>query len=521
MSNINETLDTMWTDWFQESFDSIFVLDEEDEVPGLVLTPIKIKAFVRAPAFSTEVAEIFAGLAPITDLAGRPEWVESRSTPVFTSNDSTAYLRKREEGATPVSLEAGFIGGIDRAYIEDGIGWTFTGDDVQEVITAVVFYFDGTVAGEDDPILFATTRGCGISTVVHDNSLFGVAQSYTGGTADLLTVANVDDLGKNPSSFAARHVLLDPGLPPWESAHAQHLWIEPQRVNLIANPAFQDASIFGWRSSPETTLERVAGGVDTWRDDKYCLEIGGDIYSKKLESNFFPNVGEWYSGSFSVSVSTPASFRCGIVAFDPTYTKPRYVVSNYSSLGATGSATQGFLRVQFLAKMFPDAADLCFRLEVEGADEVWVSNVLIDPHPGQYDYFDGACTRGAAGDFRWMGGEEEQHFSLWYNNYRNTKSRIVGGYDPDDEVYKPGLVEEWAPTGATILAHWDAVTSITPQTWSGDAYYLLGDVSNSETTVVISEYTLDLTVRRETGYVPYVLDSNSQFLFDETGSVFL
>lgn len=519
MPYINETRDTMWTDWMTDSFKDVF----EEHINTVLTTPVTIKAFVRTPAFRTESAENFAALSSIDELTDKPEWVAARSTPEFTSDNGFAYLKKNLLGDTPISL---VLGSGERAYIEDGLGWTFTSedDDVQEIITAVVFYFDGTVEGVTNPILFATTRGCGISTVVHDNSLFGVAQSYTGGDADLLTVTN------GQSAFAARHVLLSPGLPPWESAHSQHLWIEPQRANLIANPAFHAVEIeddierpFGWRGSAETTLARVTGGVDTWRSAQYCLEVGGNIYSKKVESNFFPNISEWYSGSFSISVSTPASFRCGLVAFDSTYenTKTRYVVSEVSGLKAVGSATEGYLRVQFLAKMFTDAADLCFRLEVDGADEVWLSNVLIDPHPGQYEYFDGACTRGAPGDFRWMGNEADRHFSLWYNNYRNTKNRIVGGYDPSDEVYKPGLVEEWAPTGATIIAHWDAVTPVTPQNWSGDAYYAISDVSKSETTVVAAEYSLDLSLQRETGYVPYVLDSNNQFLYDENGSVLL
>lgn len=535
MAYINESRDTMWTEWFATSF-PFFPFD----VSSRLLTPeVAIKAYVRTPSFTSESAAPFSGLTTIGDLANLPEWVEARCSAEFRSAGvlQSAYLKKEAGDDDPVSLVTLFDTGdpepvFVRRYVEDDAGWYFTAvDPVEEIITAVVFYIDGPVTTDDgsgpvsttNPILFATTRGCGTNTVVHDNSLYGVAQSYVGlnAEADLLTVSN------SSSTFAARHCLLSPGLPPWESAHSQHLWIEPQRANLIANPAFQDSSLFGWRTPDDTSMQQVTGGVSSWRDTPKCGRLYGVNPSKKLESNFFPNVSEWYSGSFSVSASNGCSIRYGLVAFDPTYTNPRYLVSDYLSINTPtpGSASKGFFRVTFLTKMFLDAVDICFRLEIENADEVWVSDVLIDPHPGQYDYFDGACTLGSPGDFRWMGSEDDRHFSLWYNNYRNTRNRVIGGYDASDGRYKPGLVEEWAPTGATIVAHWDAITPITPQNWSGDAYHTLSDVHGSEPTVVSSEYKFDLSPRRASGDIPYVLDSDpdnpSRPVLDEDDSVLL
>jgi hypothetical protein len=42
-----------------------------------------------------------------------------------------------------------------------------------------------------------------------------------------------------PPTYEAAYVLLDPALPTWESTHTQHIWLEPQRVNLLVNPSFE------------------------------------------------------------------------------------------------------------------------------------------------------------------------------------------------------------------------------------------------------------------------------------------
>jgi hypothetical protein len=69
----------------------------------------------------------------------------------------------------------------------------------------------------------------------------------------------------------------------------------------------------------------------------------------------------------------------------------------------------------------------------------------------------------------------------------------MGDYDTQDDLYKPGLVEEWAPTGANVVAHWDSVTSFTPSNWYGDAFYPVSDVNGTPVSTITSFVNFDLT----------------------------
>jgi hypothetical protein len=87
-----------------------------------------------------------------------------------------------------------------------------------------------------------------------------------------------------------------------------------------------------------------------------------------------------------------------------------------------------------------------------------------------------------------MGGRENTHFSLWYNNYTNTHNRLFSDWDTLEQVYKGGLVEEWAPTGSNIVDHWDAVTSFTPSNWVGPAFYpIRGETSIGVTDIDVQK----------------------------------
>lgn len=329
----------------------------------------------------------------------------------------------------------------------------------------------------------AAWNGTVIVTTVPTSTSF----TYANTGANQAAVADAGTVAYKAVAFSAAYTLLIPGLPPWEGAHAHHLWLEPQRVNLIANPSFEHSTpTMYWRASTGT-LTRVAGGVDALRPN--CGRLTGGATTKVLESNLFPVVNSWLSASFHIAAlpsAGSATMKWGVVCVDPTYGEAVYISSEDFPL-AGGSATEGFVEFRGLIPIPVNMAEMCFRIEVTSCTTLWVDNVLADPHEGQYAYFDGNSIEGLPNDFRWMGGEGDAHFSLWYNNYQNTRYRLMGDYDTVDDVYKPGLVEEWAPTGANIQAHWDAVTSFTPANWEGDAYYPLAQISGTPVSTVDTE----------------------------------
>ena len=46
------------------------------------------------------------------------------------------------------------------------------------------------------------------------------------------------------------------------------------------------------------------------------------------------------------------------------------------------------------------------------------------------------------------------------------------------------------PTGGTIIDHWDAVSSFTPNNWSGDAYYPVSNVNGTTVNPSVSTQTV-------------------------------
>lgn len=382
--------------------------------------------------------------------------------------------------------------------VENGEGWYLENPDpegvVQEVIAGATWYLEGVFGGVTNPVLFATKYGVGDSIVAHEGTVYG--QFETGAPINEQYV-----VAYNPSSgFSVGYVLLRLSTPRWEGTHSHHMWIQPQRVNYIANPSFENSTTDWWRvgnlnEGSETSLERVTGGVDTQRPycgHVYSLDSGNTLV---LESNLFPNTAGWFSVSFYASGT--GSLKFGLVVNNVSYTSTTFVCSEYFELTG-GSAASSFRKFTGLIQSLPDSADCHFRIEFIG-DEFWIDNVLVDPNAGQYDYFDGDSTESVTGDFQWMNESPDSHYSVWYSNYRNSKARLVGAFDTVDGIYKPGLVDAWSPTGASVSVHWDAVSSITPSNWVGDYVHPIYNVSDLEVSFIDNEIS----------YRPDVVNSNN------------
>lgn len=339
----------------------------------------------------------------------------------------------------------------------------------------------------------STFNGTFLVTAVPSSTSF----SYVTGSTDVASTSSSGTVKLRPDGWRPTYLLLQPSLPYWESAHAQHLWLEPQRTNLLANPSFEDAALENWRVDEDSTLARAAGIDDGIRS--YCGHVTGSNPTKVLESNYFPVTGSWLSVVFYIRAAsddeTTSSLKYGIVGYDASYSNTVFISSDTVDLPHQESG--GFLEIRGLIPSPPNTAEMCLRIEVDNCSEFWVDNAMVDPHEGQYTYFDGDSTDGLIGDYRWMGGSTNtnKHFSCWYNNYKNNRYRLMGDYDTDDDLYKPGLVEEWAPTGANIVAHWDAVTSFTPLNWWGDAYYPLAAVSGTSVSNIDTETDFFLVPR--------------------------
>jgi len=487
------------TDWFKSNYDTI-TWDGSQQV--------KVVLYSRSPIFSEDEAIRFADIESASDLDSYPEWVKAQAllteqTSVGGS-PSSLYLTKITLDGSLEGLQVVDGGGIPVA-VEDGAGWYIGTDPTQVIVASAVFYLVGTHGGVTSPVLFASTQGIGPDTVAHYQSVYG--QFETGAAAGEQYIIEYDTVTEQ---FSVGYTLLSLSTPIWEGAHAQHIWIQPQRINFVANPSFERSSapVPYWRAGRESgagsaTLSRAgstgspAGVGGTERP--YCGKVLSSGGSERLvlESNLFPKVNAWYSISFYASgngsTEETSELYFGIVIRPPDASGATYIRNRASEVLGGGTATSGFKKFTALIQIPDDVSDLMLRIEYSGST-IWVDDVLVDPHEGQYEYFDGNSTLSLPGDFRWMGGSTyvNSHFSMWYNNYENTRARLLGDYDTLDDLYKPGLLEEWSPTGSNITAHWDAVTSVTPLNWVGDAYYPISDVNGTPISTIDSSLDFNL-----------------------------
>jgi hypothetical protein len=464
----------MYTSWFSSNYAEFNTAKQ-----------VGIRLYTQTPSFTdTYQASVFSGITALSGLNVRPEWVQCGVTP--TSTPSTINLKSFNlGGGTGNGFQ--FVGTVSSVAntvlnVEAGQGWILPTDS-QIVIAAVVVYAVGTFSGVVNPVLFATTAGIGDGTIVaHGGSIYGQSKAPVLSSPNDTYIASRDSIS---GKFSVGYSFLNIAAPVWEPPHSQHVWIQPQRINFIANPSFESATL-QWRSgivggTGTASLEQTSGGVDVQSPVRTkCGHVsrtgtGGKIV---LESNLFPSSGPWYSVSFSISSSSAATVEFGLVAHDYAGLNKTFIKAPSVSVASGGSAAGEFVRMTALIKGLNDIKHYSFRIE-STSSEFWVDNVLVDPHEGQDEYFDGNSTNTISGDYRWMGGTEgyaNKHFSLWYNNFNNSYYRLVG--KTVDNTYKGSLYQEWAPTGAAVMTHWDAVTSFSPLNWKGDFFYPITDVSS-------------------------------------------
>jgi hypothetical protein len=498
----------VFTDWFKSDY-----VAASPVVTWTTVQQVNVKLYTRNPLLTDAVDAKFAAgsYRSLSDFDNDPQWVPISSALTSKANNVAANLYVKKN-ATSKNLQLTRADGTVAA-IETNDGWFFSTAGSQDVVSAAVFYLTSpvTYGGSTitNPVLFATTQGIGAYTVAITGAVFGQSNSQVT-TNQYIVKAITNTIGETTyTTLSEGCTLLYLSAPTWEPAHSQHIWIQPQRVNYIANPSLEKslsspARLAYWRtgraiiasgsttSAPNgssVTVTKSTGGVDPNRSFFGTFNSESLATNEKtiIESNLFPKTNNWYSISFWVSAtSASGALTYGLVGRTSGVSGAVYLRA-YNGTVTTSDNTK-FVNFRALINVPDEFTDLQFRIE-SGNSNTYVDNVLVDPHEGQYDYFDGYTTDGLVNDFHWMGGSTNyanSHFSIWYNNYMNTRSRLIGDYDTTEGVYKAGLVEEWAPTGSNVVAHWDAVTSITPRGWSGDSFYKVVDLSQTPVSTITS-----------------------------------
>lgn len=563
------------TDWFDTNY-ATFPWGGEPEV--------QVAAYWRLPVYADDMeAADFKAVAGLADLLDLPQFVpvpevqgylgKSPETELLTS--ASFHLQQITLPNTNTALRlVNSVGAC--ACIEDGFSWQWyeapgSHNPFQAQVAGFVFYLTGTYGGVTQPVLFMTTKGVGDLTVVHAGSRFG--QYTPSNEAGVKQYGLEHVISSDPEDgFLPGYFLVDPGFPAVEGAHAHHVWLEPQRSNLIANPAFNSAASLHWRWNDTTTGARTTRtGYETDAYHDKCGVFTSSDGVVIIESNFFPTLGDYQSLRFLASMEAmdpayPVKLTYGLVGFSASYTDPKFYVcddfrnafvvsvscasgvatytteedhgfltGDYAEVGAvdafpalTGTITgtpsprqftlaspapdsdpvlavaaasarhqsnmtataEDFHEFRGMIKTPTDTPEMLLRIEATNCAELRLTNVLVDPHEGQFRYFDGYSLDTLPDDYRWMGaslGYVGNHYTLWYNNFKNVRDRLVGGFIKNEDgslstTYQSGLLEEWAPTGSSLVTHWDAVTPIAPLNWSGDAFYPIARVTGTPVT---------------------------------------
>ena len=254
------------------------------------------------------------------------------------------------------------------------------------------------------------------------------------------------------------------GPPNFEVSHTEHVWLFPQRANMMANPSFESgtAPMSHWRTN------RTASGVThpVLADSTPALgtEAGykaGQFAGTSpviVESNFFPalSVTDWTIQFMAMGTGT---LKVCLLAWPTEFDQTG---EDWGEEEWTLNPTS-YIHIQAL-RTAPEGATAQVRIELQGTS-LTLDKVLCEPgFQLDWPYFDGDSLYGARGDFTWYGGSARkgQTFSLWYNHKAAVGGRLFanpvdGPIVTSQEMTEHGLVYQWVPAGQVVLPHWDVL----------------------------------------------------------------
>lgn len=354
------------------------------------------------------------------------------------------------------------------------------------------------------------------------------------------TIMNVE---KVINDYRPGSMLLDTPSPAYEPNNVAHVWMRPQRMNLLANPQFigpagnrySKASYagntygegaflrpFGWRVGK--VAKGVAGVIDV---SPGSMVVSGEVGTSRtvVESNRFP-VRDNKFMSIKMGIRGRGIARVGVVAWDIYYKNPVFIRLPDVELGEDGIDVATLLPTDIYGMLptLPGAVEYSLRIEWEQIANpnlygFTLVNPMVDPTDGQDTYFDGDYDDGLEGDYHWHGGEfnQHKHFSMWYNNRKNTEGRLFGG-EIEGASYQDGLLTEWTPSTSGVVAHWDAIDGSPVRGWSGDFFYPINDV---HTEPVLTGPWQEFNHHLVPYYPEALLDTSGGIVRDQIGDALL
>lgn len=347
-------------------------------------------------------------------------------------------------------------------------------------VMAIGFAIDNSTTVSLDDLMFVTDTLSTPPLMMH--ALDGIAPARDATLADKRVLFYWDTVPPGSDAAVLPHavegkLLMEKTTPPFETARTQHIWVYPQRLNLIPNPSFELATNY-WRSN---------GSIARFQDSppgggSFCGRVTG-TRPLILESDIFPlRYGRRREEGLTMQLQARGAgiLKIGLIAWEADYRisgadwgketlRPKEKTVSWLLGGS------GFTHIRTL-RYFGEAVAGMLRLEFKPYDNSITTGVLdvdqvcVEPGimPGNFNdwpYFDGATTYGARQDFSWYGGTSFQHasYSCWYNMRNSTFGRLfawkVDASTPltDDEASLQGLAYQWVPAGTPVHGHLDVL----------------------------------------------------------------
>jgi hypothetical protein len=413
-----------FTDVFRQAlFDNPTMFDTAQNVVALL--------FRNAPVFSPDDPR-YVGIETIDDLTRALGF----ETPI-TWKDSSGVTHT---GTDPRGLSATLYNGSHYVRLENPIllpeGFPTSN------VKAVAFVYQGTLGGVVNPVMMVTNGFTGPqgNLIYQPDGLYARPDDTANGARWLFGWADppADATTATSLKLLEGPLALLKDAPPFDTSRTQHVWMFPQRVNLLANPSFE-GGITHWRSNgTKTQVQDTADillGVNAGRFSGVSPII--------VESNTFPlSFGFTTESCCTIMCSAKGNGRLkiGLIYWPADYNE---TISNWgpSEEEVLELSNVGF-KTKRVPRTFAEAAYGMVRLECEGT-ELIIDNLMVEPNwlPDWW-YFDGDTQYGAPGDFSWYGNRQGASYSCWYNNRRDVVGRLFA-WDAAAEDQGQILPPEW------------------------------------------------------------------------------
>jgi hypothetical protein len=382
------------------------------------------------------------------------------------------------------AVTKGTVGTRQYASIADDVQFDLAAGTATTPVQAIAFCLDKGSAANDD-IMFVTDTPLPQGVLMHAGD--GVVPIKDDNLASKRVLFYWDPAGPVstdlPNAYEGKLVLTRSIVPSFETARTQHVWIYPQRLNLIANPSFELNTAFWRTSSPTGSIAQLSdapagGGNKSGR-------VTGTALPVILESDIFPlrhgNRRQEYGVTIQLQARYPSTagagiLKVGLVTWDADYAVSRVDWGN-EKLNA-GETTPshliggGFVHIRTTRDIGEGVSGMLrleFKPQEEGAstgvfdvDQVCVEPGLMPANGNDWPYFDGDSEYGAREDFSWYGGTVNRNasYSCWYNLRTSTFGRLFAQHVDqtpatltDDEAEQQGLAYQWVPAGTPVIGH--------------------------------------------------------------------